>query len=195
MTKHDIDQVVGVHLESFKGFFLTFLGRRFLRVFYSFMIFDAKSISIVAEYGQNNQVIAFVVGALEPSSFYSRAIRARIFQFACASFPAFIKNPRILGRLIRALVKPKEMKTIPADCELMSIAVLPQYANQGIGRELEAFFINEAKRHNVHAITLTTDKFHNDGANKFYEKCGYVVYNTYVTPEGREMNRYIKILS
>ncbi len=194
MQAKDIDQVVVVHMKSFQGFFLTFLGAPFLKAFYSFIRSERKSISIVAESLQDHEIIGFVVGSLEPSGFYSRAIKKKLFSFLIASLPAFLQNPRIIGRLLRALKKPKEMKKVPADCELMSIGVLPEWASQGIGKELEKAFSREAKNKNARCITLTTDKINNDYVNKFYEKCSYVLFDSYVTPEGRAMNRYIKSL-
>ena len=192
MNVEDVDNLVSIHLEAFRGFFLSFLGRSFLYVLYSFIQSDSKSISMVAERIHDKRIVGFVVGALEPSSFYRRAIRSRVLTFAVSAVPALLRDPRILGHLIRALAKPKEMEAVPADCELMSIAVLPEYANKGIGRKLEAAFTNEALRHGAHSVTLTTDKLNNDVVNKFYERCGYVVYDSFVTPEGREMNRYMK---
>jgi len=192
MNKEDLDYVVSIHLEAFCSFFLSFLGSRFLHVLYSFIQSDSKSISIVAERIHDNRIVGFVVGTLEPPSFYRRAIRSRVLSFALSTIPALLKDPRILGRLVRAFTKPKEMDAIQADCELMSIAVLPDYASKGIGRKLEAAFTDEARRHNAHSITLTTDKLNNDVVNRFYESCGYVVYDSFVTPEGREMNRYMK---
>ena len=192
MDKNDIDQVVRIHLESFEGFFLTFLGSSFLSTLYSFLVAEEQSISFVACSTQDDRIVGFVVGTLEPSSFYRRAIRSRVLTFALSAIPALLKDPRILGRLVRAFTKPKEMDAIQADCELMSIAVLPDYASKGIGRKLEAAFTDEARRHNAHSITLTTDKLNNDVVNRFYESCGYVVYDSFVTPEGREMNRYMK---
>ena len=192
MNKEDLDYVVSIHLEAFCSFFLSFLGSRFLHVLYSFIQSDSKSISIVAERIHDNRIVGFVVGTLEPSSFYRRAIRSRVLTFALSAIPALLKDPRILGRLVRAFTKPKEMDAIQADCELMSIAVLHDYTSKGIGRKLEAAFTNEARRHNAHSITLTTDKLNNDVVNRFYESCGYVVYDSFVTPEGREMNRYMK---
>jgi ribosomal protein S18 acetylase RimI-like enzyme len=195
MQAKDIEQVVFVHIKSFQGFFLTFLGRPFLKVLYSFIVFDKKSISIVVESSQENKIIGFVVGTLKPSGFYSRAIRRRLFSFAFASLPAFLRDPRIISRLLRALQKPREMEAVAADCELMSIAILPDYAHQGVGKALEAVFSNEAKSRNAHSITLTTDKLHNDNVNSFYERCDYMMCNNFDTPEGRQMNRYIKRLS
>jgi len=195
MSKNDLEQVVAVHLKSFRGFFLTFLGHDFLKVFYSFALSEAKSIAIVAEMNETPKIIGFVVGTTEPSGFYTRAVRKKGASFALASVPAAIKEPRIIVRLFRALKKPKEAKESIGDCELMSIAVLPNTSSRGVGSKLEAAFYEKAKGKRAKMITLTTDKCNNDHVNKFYEKCGYSVYNSFVTPEGREMSRYIKAIS
>lgn len=192
MGENDLESVVTIHQKSFRGFFLTFLGHSFLKVFYSFVLSEKRSISIVAESFEDKKVVAFVVGTTEPEGFYSRAIRREGMAFIVAAIPAIVKDPRIITRLFRALKKPKEARENIGDCELMSIAVLPNTSSNGVGTKLEAAFCEEAKKRKAKMITLTTDKRNNDHVNMFYKKCGYSVYDSFVTPEGREMNRYIK---
>ena len=191
MEPSDVRGVVRVHLDSFKGFFLTFLGPGFLEVLYSFFKIDPSSIAIVATV-PDNKVIGFVVGTSEPVGFYSRAIRKRWWRFSLAALPVCLKKPSILPRLARALRKPDESKELPGDCELMSIGVLPQWKGRGIGKMLEERFVEAAKKMGASVVELTTDRDGNESTNKFYLSREYMLHDSFSTPEGRKMNRYIK---
>jgi ribosomal protein S18 acetylase RimI-like enzyme len=77
----------------------------------------------------------------------------------------------------------------------MSIAVLPEKRRQGIGRLLVHAFLDEAHRHELEYIELTTDAHNNDGVNRFYQRLGMSLGGTFSTPEGRMMNEYVVALS
>jgi ribosomal protein S18 acetylase RimI-like enzyme len=194
MTQHDINQVVNVHLAAFENFFLTFLGRNFLIVLYSFIVSEKSGIAFVAEPNDKREIVGFVAGTDEPVGFYSRAIRKRAINFAIAAMPAIAKRPVIILRLLRALQKPSEAKERVNVSELMSIAVLPQTTMRGVGSDLEAVFCLEAKKRNSTNVMLTTDSKNNDRVNTFYMSRGYKLFNQYITPEGRKMNNYLKAL-
>jgi len=194
MTQHDINQVVNVHLAAFENFFLTFLGKNFLLVLYSFIVSEKSGISFVAETDGKNEIIGFVAGTNEPSGFYSRAIKKRTINFAVAAIPAIVKKPSIIFRLLHAFQKPLEEKTSVGVCELMSIAVLPKISTHGVGGGLENAFCMEARQRNAVGVMLTTDNENNDKVNTFYWNRGYKLLEQYVTPEGRRMNRYLKAL-
>lgn len=191
MEPPDVRGVVQAHLGSFRDFFLTFLGAGFLKVLYSFFMEDTSSIAIVATI-PGNKIIGFVAGTSEPKGFYSRAIKKSWWRFAFASMPACIKKPIILPRLVRALRKPRESGELPGDCELMSIGVLPIYKGLGIGKMLEERFVEEARKKGSNAIELTTDRDGNESTNRFYLSRGYMLHDSFSTPEGRKMNRYVK---
>jgi GNAT superfamily N-acetyltransferase len=194
MTQDDIHQVVMVHLAAFKSFFLTFLGRNFLMVLYSFIVSEKSGIAFVAETNDKKNIIGFVAGTDEPVGFYSRAIKKRAINFAIAAMPAILKNPSIILRLLRAFQKPAESKKSIGVSELMSIAVLPQISARGVGGCLEDAFCMEAKKCGAASVVLTTDSKGNDKVNAFYMNRGYKLLEQYVTPEGRKMNKYLKAL-
>ena len=43
----------------------------------------------------------------------------------------------------------------------------------------------------VSSVSLTTDRDNNERTNDFYQKLGFELARTYVTPEGRAMNEYL----
>lgn len=193
MTQSDLDLVVDIHYLAFKGFFLTFLGPGFLYELYRFIIDDPSSIAIVAV-DNVGKLLGFVAGTTSPHGFYSRAVRKRVMKFALASLPSFIKRPAILPRLFRAFGKLGTSSANYDECELMSIAVLPELNGHGLGSMLELSFSEEARSNGSKIIKLTTDSEMNDSVNQFYINRGYCLYKTFTTPENRRMNLYKKKL-
>ena len=189
-----IKDVVNVHLESFSGFFLTFLGKRFLTLFYKGVIREPTGIGLVylenLENLENNKVIGFVVGMMNPSGFYSRLLRRDWFRFGIASIPAVLKKPKSVFRLLRALTRPSTTPKDPTVAELSSIAVLPEYQSKGIGKNLVNAFIQEVKKREGKFIYLTTDACNNEPVNYFYQKIGFKLKRSFETPEKRKMNEY-----
>lgn len=185
----DVQQIVEVHLKSFPGFFLTYLGYGFLSVFYSASINDKTSIAYVAE--DNNKIIGFVLGTKEPKGYYSRLLKQNWGRFGLASIWPLIKRPSIAPRLLRAYKMPSINKDYSDNVKLMSLAVTPDAQGRGIGKELVKAFIKGSLKHGASLIYLTTDKEDNEYVNRFYLSQGFLCDNSYVTPEGRKMNIYI----
>jgi GNAT superfamily N-acetyltransferase len=189
MSLADIHEVVCIHLASFQGFFLSFLGTRFLRELYAGILDDPTGIAYVFE--SQVHLMGFVAGTSEPEGFYRRLLSQRWWRFAVASMGPALKNPLIITRLLRALRKPQEAANQPDTGTLMSMAVLPQEQGAGIGQVLVMAFLQEAARRGLRHVDLTTDRFNNDSVNSFYQKRGFRFSQSYVTPEGREMNTYV----
>ena len=189
MNKNQISGVVDVHLEAFPGFFLSFLGKQFLKEFYIGVIEDPSGIARVVADGQ--ALIGFVAGITQPSGFYRRLLMKRWWRFGLAAIPAVIKKPAIIPRLFRAFSRP----ATPLPCEncgtLMSIAVRPQAEGGGVGRKLGEAFLFEAQKRGLSAVNLTTDALDNDRVNRFYQRLGFEKFRTFTTPEGRLMNEYV----
>ncbi len=102
-----------------------------------------------------------------------------------------LKKPSIAPRLWRALRRPAETQESAAEACLMSIAVRPEAAGQGIGQQLVMAFCQELARQGAPAVCLTTDRNQNERTNHFYQQLGFSLSKTYVTPEGRAMNEYV----
>ncbi len=56
---------------------------------------------------------------------------------------------------------------------MMFIAVAPGTESAGIGRRLVATFTSEARRRGACRIMLTTRRFGNERANRFYRQLGF----------------------
>jgi ribosomal protein S18 acetylase RimI-like enzyme len=194
MQPHHIQDVVAIHLQSFPGFFLTFLGSKFLWLLYSEILNTADHIAFVAQ-DHTGSITGFVVGVCHQSGFYTSLARRRWLAFAIASLGAVIRSPSIIPRLLRALSYPRASRSAAAQALLMSIAVAPAAAGRGIGQQLVMHFLSAMKQENVTSVSLTSDRDANERTNRFYQRLGFRIARTYVTPEGRWMNEYVIDLS
>jgi ribosomal protein S18 acetylase RimI-like enzyme len=189
MRSQDVNSVVEIHLRTFKGFFLTFLGRKFLIELYLSILKDTSGISFVST--NNNAIFGFVVGSIEPNGLYRRLLNKSWFRFCLASLLAFIRRPFIFWRLIRAFSMPSQKLTKLSCATLMSIAVDPNCQGYGVGRLLTHSFLKEAGRRGCEYVNLTTDAVNNDSTNQFYHSLGFELFRQYTTQEGRDMNEFL----
>lgn len=189
LEMNDVRTVVSVHLASFPGFFLSFLGPRFLSLFYSGICTAHEGISYV--YLNDAGIPAgFVAGTSNPGGFYSRLLKRDWLKFALASILPVLKKPSVIRRVARAVSHPSDNPIGDDVAGLFSIGVLPELQGTGAGKKLVQAFLDEAKGNGCKRVFLTTDRDNNDSVNTFYEKLGFSIERQYVTPEGRRMNEY-----
>lgn len=189
MKVEDVAAVVRVHLASFPGFFLSFLGGRFLSLFYSGLCADRGGIAFVY-LDKAGVTVGFVAGSTNPGGFYSRLLKRAWLKFAAASVIPVLKKPSAIGRVARAVFHPSGNPVGDDVAGLFSIGVLPELQGCGAGKRLVQAFIDEAKRCGCKKVYLTTDCDNNDAVNAFYDRMGFSIERNYVTPEGRRMNEY-----
>lgn len=192
MRPADIPAVVEIHLESFSGFFLSFLGPRFLQLLYEGIRDDPRGLVLVSESAVG--IDGFVAGVTDQSDFYRRLIKKRALRFALASLGAVIRRPLIIPRLFRALGQSRLSERSAAKASLMSIAVRPGASGKGAGQDLVSAFSAALAARGVREYCLTTDRDDNDRVNRFYMRMGFRLVGTFMTPEGRAMNEYIMAL-
>lgn len=186
----NIEKIVDIHLKTFQGFFLTFLGRGFLKQLYKGFIDHENSETIACFKGE--ELVGFLAFSYDISAFYKYLIKKKLIFFAYYSMLAFFRKPKVLFRLLRAFTYSDGSKREEKYIELSSIGVSPEYKNLGIGSilidELKSFALSA--KSNAEYIKLETDAEDNDGANAFYLKNKFVLNNAYTTREGRKMNEY-----
>lgn len=190
LIRADVEAVVAIHMRAFPTFFLTVLGARFLREFYTSFLLDPVGRGFVAV-DHDGQVLGAVVGPLQPSGYFRRLVRRRWWAFALSSFAAVIKKPGNVGRLLGAAFYRGESPSGPVRALLSSIAVDPAAQGRGVGRLLVERWVKEVRAMGVSGCYLTTDAEKNDRVNAFYCELGWWLESTYQTREGRQMNRYL----
>jgi len=190
LNKNEVKRIVDIHLQSFKGFFLSFLGPSFLYHYYSCLIESESGTGLVLS--KDSQIRGFACGTTSPPDFYRVLIKKKWLPLAIASIPAMIRQPSIFIRLAREVFKrPRKTEFSVKKAELLSICVHPGWEGNGFGKILLKGFINCAIRKGINTITLTTDRDGNQKVNAFYQNNGFKISRTYVTAEGRWMNEYV----
>lgn len=189
MVIDDVPAVVRVHIASFPGFFLTFLGASFLSTFYYGICLDEEAMAFVylSEIGVP---VGFIVGNINPQGFYSRLLKKYWLRFAVASLIPVIKNPLIFFRVLRAIFYSRSQPSGGKVCGIFSLAVSPDMKGKGIGSILVNCFLKQVESRGCNKVILTTDSENNEAANSFYQKLGFKIEEIIITREGRKMNKY-----
>lgn len=180
----DLEYIVEIHMRAFPNFFMTKMGKSFIKEYYQTVLEYTQNISLVAT--ENGQVIGFVVGFADPSSFY-QFYRQKYKKLFFLSLLAIIKNPKLIYRVLLNFKKVNRVIADKDDVEMSSLGV--NLTNRGIGNLLVKSFIEVAHKKGHKTIYLTTDKENNDGVNYFYKKQGFFLCKTFVSGQ-RKMNFY-----
>ena len=188
-NKQEVGAVVDIHLDTFQGFFLTFMGRGFLNQLY-LSYCEHESSSLLGAFDYENNMVGFLAYTTDLSGLYKYMLKKRLLPFAWYAMGAFWRKPKVFLRLIRAFLKPSESKRDDDYVELASIGVHRTAKSKGVGTQLVEELKQRIDFKKYAYITLETDTENNDAANYFYQKNGFVLKRTYLTHEGRAMNEY-----
>jgi ribosomal protein S18 acetylase RimI-like enzyme len=190
-TPADLPAVVRVHQAAFPGFFLTRLGPGFLRAYYRLVLdYPGGVLAVAAEDGV---VTGFVAGFLDPPGFY-RCLRAGAWRFVLPLLGRVLTRPALAPEILRGL-RRSGGHALPAPCpgtpaELSSVGVDPAREGRGAGQALVGYFIAEMTARGAGWIGLSTDADDNARVNRFYQRLGFHLAETYVQPPDRSMHAY-----
>ena len=183
-----INDIVTIHLNTFTGFFLTFMGRGFLNQMYTSYCDYEEAGLLVAE--EDGKAIGFLAYSSNFSGLYKFMIKTRLIQFGWYSIGAFFRRPSAFMHIISAFLKPGEAKREEKYVELSSIGVDPNIKSKGVGSLLIDSLKHIVDFTKFAYINLETDAVDNEGAIHFYEKNGFVRERMFETDEGRKMYEY-----
>ena len=183
-----IGELATLHSKAFPDFFLTQLGKPFLRTLYKGYLDDPDSGIIVAEEGGN--ILGFIAYSNDYSGFYQRLVKEKIIQFAWCSFLAVLRHPTFIRRLLGAFKKSESVHKTDRYVELASICVRPDMNGKGIGTALIDYLKSMIDFTNYSFISLETDADNNSAVNQFYIANGFKLDKQYTTAENRRMNEY-----
>lgn len=187
--KSYIDRIARLHMKAFPDFFLTQLGRGFLRTLYQGYLEDENS-GIIAAEDEKGRLLGFIAYSKDYSNFYKGLIKHHILEFATGAASAALRHPSFTKRLLGAFKKSDEVVKTEKYVELASIGVNPNVEGKGVGSKLIDYLKDHTDFNRFAYISLETDAENNDAANAFYKKNGFVLSGEYTTPEGRKMNEY-----
>ena len=187
----DVECIVDIHINAFKGFFLTFLGPKFLTLLYKGFI--DKGLLRVAVL--DSKIIGFSAGTEQPEVFFSNLRKDKWLSFFLAAMPSLIKKPSLVfNKLYGALFyKGDSVKRLNNSFLLSSLAVDPHIEGKGVGK----FILNDltetlSEKKTSKTIYLITDKNDNDSVLGFYTRCGFRIESEFNQSGQREMLRLIK---
>ncbi|MCI8280167.1 MAG: GNAT family N-acetyltransferase [Lachnospiraceae bacterium] len=183
-----LDNIADIHLQAFEGFFLTFMGKGFLKQMYRSYCEEQSSGLLAAE--EDGNLVGFLAYSGDMSALYKYMIKKRVLIFAWFSLGAFLRKPAVFMRLLCAFLKPGESNRKETYMELASIGVSPAVKSKGIGTKLVEELKQMTDFGTYAYITLETDANNNEAVNKFYQKNGFRLEREFMTREGRRMNEY-----
>lgn len=183
-----INDIVTIHLNTFTGFFLTFMGRGFLNQMYTSYCDYEEAGLLVAE--EDGKAIGFLAYSSNFSGLYKFMIKTRLIRFGWYSIGAFFRRTSAFMHIISAFLKPGEAKREEKYVELSSIGVDPNNKSKGIGSLLIDSLKRKVDFTKFAYINLETDAVDNEVAIHFYEKNGFVRKRMFETDEGRKMYEY-----
>lgn len=183
----DISNIVEIHLQRFSSFFLTSLGKSFLKVFYKAFL---KNPGILLVLEDGGQIRGFAAGSRDNRGFFKKLLMNNLFGFAISGVRILITNPLALKRIAQNAGKAEDNKLIFA--ELLSIATLEN--KKGYGKILLGEFEKEVARENTAnlPVSLTTDYDNNERAVQFYRDNGFEIYEIFESYQKRKMYRFLK---
>jgi ribosomal protein S18 acetylase RimI-like enzyme len=192
--REDLHAIIGVHIRAFPGFFLTALGHRFLFELYQGFLKSPDGQLLVAE--TDSDIVGFTAGTFAPDRFFRTLLVSRWFAFGWAAASSVIQRPvSVLPRLLAALrYSGDPPERLPAAGLLSAIAVEPHLSGKGVGGMLISAYCEEASRHGLRFVYLTTDRDGNESGNLFYLRHGFQAHSEIRRRNGRIMIRYVRAL-
>lgn len=189
ILRSDARALAQLHRRAFPDFFLSQLGEPFLVQFYLGFASDPTAV-VAVERNEHDEPIGVVVGSTEPSGFFGRLLRRRLFGFAFAAARAALKRPAAIPRLLRAVRYRGDAPGDSGGALLSSICVDPDARTTGVGSRLLSMWAVRAHEQGATVGYLLTDARENGAVNHFYVRNGWSLRDTVTTPEGRVLNRY-----
>ena len=183
----DFEELALLHIKTHPGYFLTFLGKRFLGLFYRELLKYPGNVIVVCR--REGKIIGFHCGAKEPRKFYRLLFRRKWFIFGLYSIPALVKKPNIITRLFNARKHSKAMPEHLNDIEGFQLGVDPEQSERGLAKKINLCFVLEAKKVGCERLSFTSD-VGNVPANMLHKSCGFEIQSQYETREGRKMYKW-----
>jgi len=194
INKNQISEVVRVHNNSFKGFFLTQLGDNFLSLFYDSIRISKDGILLGAFI--ENDLVGFCAATSYSNGFNKRLIESSLFSYLWLAIKLFFTKPSALLRLLKNFTKKDPSISDKGEyAELLSIAVDINKQGLGIGKELLRGLEKELRQLSCTSLSLTTDFDNNEKTIAFYKRTGFSVLYEFVAWPNRKMYRLIKQLN
>jgi ribosomal protein S18 acetylase RimI-like enzyme len=191
-TAGDVPAMVEIHLRAFPDFFLSQLGRPFLRRLYAGFVRESSGCALIAQQGA--AVVGYIAGTSSPERYFRERLRREGLAFACNAVPGLLRAPaRTVERLWSALrYRGERPPDLPEGWLVSSVAVDPGARVAGTGRALVRAFCAHAAAARARSVYLLTDESGNERVQAFYERVGFHLHSRIVRGGGRVMRVYVQ---
>lgn len=169
-----LNEVVAIHQRAFQGAFLTRMGPRFLRHYYGSVIAHPGHIAVVARVG--DRAVGFATGLSDPAEFYQKYSKVNSAAVA-ATLRSSVRHPSLVPDILRSVLRVRSAGPRwrgLSDVELSSLAVLPEFEGQTVGRRLVVAFAGACRAAGgQRVVVVTRDGTGNRRVLRFYEALGF----------------------
>lgn len=170
------------------GAFLPSLGEGFLRHLYVALSNDREATAHVVE--ADGRLVGFAAGVRSVPRFYRRFLVRRGVPAAFAAMPRLVR-PAVLRRARETAEYPTGPSTLAGtDAELLAIAVDESHRGNGLGAELASRVLHDLFDQGADRVRVVVGA-DNRGANRLYERLGFVHEGTVSVHEGAESNLWV----
>ncbi len=183
----DLDALTELHRRVFADRFLSYMGRRFLRLYYAEFIGRELNRGCVAL--QGGKPVGFAVGTAELDGFYRRFFFRHPVSISLLAVWRFVVSRAARRDMVRSAaqfryafrsifsrrgkpVAASELIGTGVQARLLAIGVAPGFRRNGVARELESRFLEGMRGAGAHTVGLGVDG-DNTSAIAYYEKCGW----------------------
>lgn len=187
----EYDLLAKLHIQAFNDFFLTSLGYNFLKTYYKASLSNKDSIAVCAV-DDNEELVGFSIGCIHSKGYHKNLLVKNFPEFFVQGVRIFFTKTNAIFRLVYNLDKNSNANDDGNYAELLSMALLPSYRGNGVGKELIQLYEQEALKKGCKKIALTTDFLNNEQVISFYKKAGYQVFYEFTTYPKRKMYKLIK---
>ncbi|MBC7914112.1 MAG: GNAT family N-acetyltransferase [Pyrinomonadaceae bacterium] len=188
LETNDAAEVASLHYNSFKDFFLTSLGKGFLKVFYQAVLSHKNGLGVGLYVGSD--LAGFAIGTKNSTGFYKSLVYSNGLAMCLAAMPRLILDPFKIKRLLIPLWAGNNTNYLNSP-SLLSICVSPNYESRGFGKQLLKEFEIELIDNHCLDVLLSTDSHNNDYVNQFYTRNKYKCIQSFFHGK-RKMNLYYK---
>jgi ribosomal protein S18 acetylase RimI-like enzyme len=135
-------------------------------------------------------VVGFAAGVGSVPRFYRRFLLRRGFLAAMMAIPSLVR-PAVLRRTRETATYPSGPSSLTGtDAELLAIAVNEQYRGGGVGAELASRVLRDLFADGADRVRVVVGA-DNEGANRLYDRLGFVHAGTLSVHEGITSNLWV----
>lgn len=187
--RKDAQRIARLHVLSLHTGFLARLGLNFLTIMYRYLI--EKECVVV--YTSKDQIVGFISGSTDSGRMMKRFILSSPKAWIVLGF-VLLKHPLLIKNLLETLRAPQKSDgTAIPRAELLSIAVDPATQAVGIGTKLIPSLDHYFKSRGIRQYKVIAGASL-IGANKFYQKNGFLLAGQLNIHGDEPSNIYLRIL-